>query len=192
MREIMVEESEELYQETHNSISDAILEWDRTAALSDFVLLRPSGAPRAVLALRGTLLKGPTIGRDIKDDLRFLTWESLKGSVRFERALKALKEISVRYESNNVCVAGHSLGVGFALQVGKELAKEGKEEKKRVPHLYINSSVDICCYYNDPVVETRGIDGSGEDNENDVNAAAAAEAEAKLFVLSRGILGLES
>ncbi|KAL0306703.1 UNVERIFIED_CONTAM: hypothetical protein Sradi_6087600 [Sesamum radiatum] len=74
---------ETLIDERDGSVFGAILEWDRAAALADFVLMRPSGAPRAVLALRGTLLKSPTIRRDIEDDLRFLAWESLKGSVRF-------------------------------------------------------------------------------------------------------------
>ncbi|XP_034700879.1 GDSL esterase/lipase At4g10955 [Vitis riparia] len=114
-----------LVDERDGSIFGAILEWDRAAALSDLILIRPSGAPRAILALRGTLLKSPTIRRDIEDDLRFLAWESLKGSVRFKGAFEALKSVADRYGSSNVCVAGHSLGAGFALQVGKTLAKEG-------------------------------------------------------------------
>ncbi|XP_023535014.1 GDSL esterase/lipase At4g10955 [Cucurbita pepo subsp. pepo] len=114
-----------LIDERDGSIFGAILEWDRSAAMADLVLIRPSGAPRAVLALRGTLLKSPTIRRDIEDDLRFLAWESLKGSVRFNVALKALKSVAESYGSHNVCIAGHSLGAGFALQVGKALAKEG-------------------------------------------------------------------
>ncbi|KAJ6938897.1 GDSL esterase/lipase [Populus alba x Populus x berolinensis] len=114
-----------LIDERDGSIFGAVLEWDRAAALADMVLIRPSGAPKAVLALRGTLLKGPTIRRDIEDDLRFLAWESLKGSVRFKVALEALKSVAEMYGSSNVCVAGHSLGAGFALQVGKALAKEG-------------------------------------------------------------------
>ncbi|KAI3836202.1 hypothetical protein MKX03_028181, partial [Papaver bracteatum] len=73
--------SQTLTDERDGSIFGAVLEWDRSAALTDFILIRPSGAPKAVLALRGTLLKGPTIRRDIEDDLRFLAWESLKGSV---------------------------------------------------------------------------------------------------------------
>ncbi|GAA0170677.1 hydrolase [Lithospermum erythrorhizon] len=116
---------EKLIDERDGSVYGAVLEWDRSAALADFVLIRPSGAPRAVLVLRGTLLNRPTIRRDIEDDLRFLTWESLKGSVRFHGALKALKTIADKYGSNNVSIAGHSLGAGFALQVGKALAKEG-------------------------------------------------------------------
>ncbi|KAJ0434004.1 putative alpha/Beta hydrolase [Helianthus annuus] len=117
--------SKTLIDERDGSIYGAILEWDRSAAMSDFILIRPSCAPRAVLALRGTLLKGPTYRRDIEDDLRFLAWESLKGSVRFDGALRALKSISDAYGSNNVAVAGHSLGAGFALQIGKSLAKQG-------------------------------------------------------------------
>ncbi|CAN1351822.1 GDSL esterase/lipase At4g10955 [Linum perenne] len=114
-----------LIDERDGSIFGAILEWDRSAAVSDMIFVRPSGAPRAVLALRGTLLKGPTMRRDIEDDLRFLAWESLKGSIRFNVAMEALRSVAERYGGSNVCVAGHSLGAGFALQVGKALAKEG-------------------------------------------------------------------
>ncbi|KAG8055427.1 hypothetical protein GUJ93_ZPchr0001g31139 [Zizania palustris] len=114
-----------LVDERDGSIYGAVLEWDRSSALSDLIFLRPSGAPRAVLALRGTLLLKPTIKRDLQDDLRFLVWESLKGSVRFIGALEALKTAVERFGSANVSVAGHSLGAGFALQVCKELAKQG-------------------------------------------------------------------
>lgn len=114
-----------LVDERDGSIYGAILEWDRASALSEFILLKPSGAPRAVLALRGTLLQKPTIKRDLQDDLRFLVWESLKGSVRYTGALEALKAAVDRFGSTNVFVAGHSLGAGFALQVCKDLAKQG-------------------------------------------------------------------
>ena len=93
--------------------------------MADLVLIRPSVAPRAILVLRGTLLKSPTMRRDFEDDLRFLAWESLKGSVRFKVALEALKSVADRYGSNNVCIVGHSLGAGFAFQVEKALVKEG-------------------------------------------------------------------
>uniref|UniRef100_A0ACD5VHX2 Uncharacterized protein n=1 Tax=Avena sativa TaxID=4498 RepID=A0ACD5VHX2_AVESA len=114
-----------LVDERDGSIYGAILEWDRASALSDLILMRPSSAPKAVLALRGTLLQKPTIKRDLQDDLRFLVWESLKGSVRYAGALEALKAAVERFGSANVFVAGHSLGAGFALQVCKDLAKQG-------------------------------------------------------------------
>ncbi|RYR00418.1 hypothetical protein Ahy_B07g088539 isoform D [Arachis hypogaea] len=114
-----------LIDERDGSIFGAIFEWDRSAARADLIVMRPSGAPRAVLALRGTLLKSPTMRRDIEDDLRFLAWENLKGSVRFKVALEVLKSVCDMHGRSNVCIAGHSLGAGFALQVGKMLAKEG-------------------------------------------------------------------
>ncbi|WOG98380.1 hypothetical protein DCAR_0417721 [Daucus carota subsp. sativus] len=230
--------SQTLIDERDGSIYGAILEWDRSAALADFILIRPSGAPRAVLVLRGTLLKSQTIRRDIQDDLRFLAWESLKGSVRFNGALEALKLIADKYGGGNVCVAGHSLGAGFALQVGKALAKQGvfvethlfnppsvslamslknigekagfawkrlksmlpssnetpaisevgqnasipsSGLKNWVPHLYVNNSDYICCYYTDPA------GGGNQEVENKENAGPKnGQAAAKLFVLSKG------
>ncbi|GJN18140.1 hypothetical protein PR202_gb05268 [Eleusine coracana subsp. coracana] len=108
------------------SVYGAVLEWDRRPAAAALPF-RPSGAPAAVVALRGTLLRAPTALRDVADDLRFLAWDSLKGSVRFAGALAALRDAARRHggNGNGVCVAGHSLGAGFALQVGKALAKEG-------------------------------------------------------------------
>ncbi|XP_044976583.1 GDSL esterase/lipase At4g10955-like [Hordeum vulgare subsp. vulgare] len=114
-----------LVDERDGSIYGAVLEWDRQAALSDYIPFRPTRAPAAVVALRGTLLKAPTFRRDFVDDLRFLAWDSLKGSVRFAGALAALRAAARKFGAGNVCVGGHSLGAGFALQVGKALAKEG-------------------------------------------------------------------
>lgn len=233
--------SRTLIDERDGSIYGAILEWDRSAALSDFILIRPSCAPRAVLALRGTVLKGPTLRRDIEDDLRFLAWESLKGSVRFNGALEALKLISDAYGSHNVAVAGHSLGAGFALQIGKSLAKQGlfvethlfnppsvslamslknMGEKavvvwqkmksmvstnaaiaaedggasvsnplafnKWVPHLYVNNSDYICCYYTDTAVAEGSSGGAAEKENVRPPSAANGHMAAKLFVLSKG------
>lgn len=41
-----------LIDKRDGSIFGAIFEWDRSAALSDFIPIRPNGAPKAVLALR--------------------------------------------------------------------------------------------------------------------------------------------
>ncbi|KAF7037127.1 hypothetical protein CFC21_047583 [Triticum aestivum] len=113
-----------LVDERDGSIYGAVLEWDHQAALSDYIPFRPTRAPAAVVPLRGTLLRAPTFRRDVVDNLRFLAWDSLKGSVRFAGALAALRDAARRFGVGNVCVGGHSLGAGFALQVGKALAKE--------------------------------------------------------------------
>ncbi|KAL5701411.1 hypothetical protein ACHQM5_026751 [Ranunculus cassubicifolius] len=122
------------------SIFGALLEWDRSSALNNFVLMRPSGAPRAILALRGTLLSSPTVTRDLIDGLRFVAWESLEGSVRYNIALEALKLAVGVHGCCNVCVAGHSLGAGFALEVGKSLAKQGMSVET---HLFNPPSVSF-------------------------------------------------
>jgi hypothetical protein len=124
-RHFMYRLSQTLVDERDGSIYGAVLEWDRRALLAGYAPFRPAGAPAAVVALRGTLLSGATFRRDVVDDLRFLAWDSLKGSVRFAGALAALRSAARRHGTGNVCVGGHSLGAGFALQVGKALAKEG-------------------------------------------------------------------
>lgn len=65
----------------------ALIEWDRSASLSEFILAKPSRAPRAVLVLRGALLKRSTIRRDLEDDLCFLAWPSLN-ALRFNASLE--------------------------------------------------------------------------------------------------------
>ncbi|XP_050366209.1 GDSL esterase/lipase At4g10955-like [Argentina anserina] len=250
-----------LVDERDGSIFGAILEWDQSAALGDFVVMKPSGASRAVLALRGTLLKFPTIRSDIEDDIRYVTWESLKGSVRFGVTLEALKSVAEKYGSENVCIAGHSLGAGFALQVGKALAKQGMyvethlfnppsislaptlryirkkagfvwdrfmsvlhlkidqshvkhsevivgDDKKTIdffgfknwipnfsglmnrstglvkwlPHLYVNKSDYICCFYADLDEVTEGNDAGEKKN---VCRRTNGQVAAKLFVMSK-------
>ena len=124
-RHFMYRLAETPVDERDGSIYGAVLEWDRQALLAGYAPFRPAGAPAAVVALRGTLLSGATLRRDVADDLRFLAWDSLKGSVRFAGALAALRAAARRHGARGVCVGGHSLGAGFALQVGKALAKEG-------------------------------------------------------------------
>jgi hypothetical protein len=124
-RHFMYRLSQTLVDERDGSIYGAVLEWDRQALLAGYAPFRPAGAPAAIVALRGTLLSGATFRRDVTDDLRFLAWDSLKGSVRFAGALSALRAAARRHGARGVCVGGHSLGAGFALQVGKALAKEG-------------------------------------------------------------------
>lgn len=121
----------------------AILEWDPHAAWkANWILHKPSGAPKAILVLRGTLLKWATALGDVKDDFWLVAWENqLKGSKKFKVAFDALKSIAVRYGSNNVCIAGHSLGGGIALLIAEELAaKEGMHVEA---HLFNPPSISL-------------------------------------------------
>ncbi|CAN4082036.1 unnamed protein product [Withania somnifera] len=237
---------EALVDERDGSIFAAVLEWDQAAALADFIPIRPAGAPKVVLAIRGTLLKNPTIRRDIEDDLRYLAWESLKGSFRFDRILSALKSIIINIQgSKNVSITGHSLGAGFALEVYKALAAEGTyveahlfnppsvslamslrilsekagfvwkrfksmlpsnpeyqsrsiaevaaevaesrisselQQMLPMPHLYVNTSDYICCYYNCP----DGGQNSSYNKEKEAKPGGNGLTAVKLFVVSKG------
>ncbi|KAL0306704.1 UNVERIFIED_CONTAM: hypothetical protein Sradi_6087700 [Sesamum radiatum] len=53
--------------------------------------------------------------------------------------------------------------------------------KQWVPHLYVNNSDYICCYYTDPV----GAENSDADKEN-AKPATNTPCAAKLFVFSKG------
>ncbi|KAF4385925.1 hypothetical protein F8388_010481 [Cannabis sativa] len=87
---------------------------------SELILIRPSGAPRA---------------RNTPEELKHsegtskMTYGFWLGKLerlnQIQSGLEALKSVAEKYGSSNVCIAGHSLGAGFALQVGKTLAKEG-------------------------------------------------------------------
>ncbi|KAF3328835.1 GDSL esterase/lipase [Carex littledalei] len=114
-----------LVDERDSSIYGAVLEWDHTAAIADYLFVKPWGAPKAAIALRGTIVKGSTIRRDFEDDFRLVTWDTLKGSVRFRGTMEAVKAMIFKHGAHNVCIGGHSLGAGIALHVGKELAKQG-------------------------------------------------------------------
>ncbi|WVZ66525.1 hypothetical protein U9M48_015731 [Paspalum notatum var. saurae] len=110
----------ELVDDRDGSVFGAIFERDHHAgAASSWP--SPSGAPSAVIAFRGTLLRAPTIRRDVEDELRLLARNSLRGSARMARAMQALRATVDRFGSENVCVCGHSLGAGFARQVGRML-----------------------------------------------------------------------
>ncbi|GLJ07232.1 hypothetical protein SUGI_0062400 [Cryptomeria japonica] len=233
--------AEVLVDKRDGSVFGAIFEWDRSAALSDLLLIRPRKAPRAVVALRGTLLRGPTMRRDIEDDLRILTTENLRGSCRFKITLEVVRNAVARHGSANVYMTGHSLGAGLVLQVGKALAEEeiyveahlfnppsvslamglrsigekmellwkgavdmarailpkkkseGFDEKdddssssvvceelrKWVPHLYVNDSDYICCYYNDE--SNKENSGKLVEGREEVKSVVA-----KLYVMSKG------
>ncbi|CAN6184088.1 unnamed protein product [Urochloa humidicola] len=111
----------EIVDERDGSVFGAIFERDHPSAAATAGAASPSGAPSAVVAFRGTLLRAPTIRRDVEDELRLLARNSLRGSARLSRALQALRATIDRFGSENVCVCGHSLGAGFARQVGRML-----------------------------------------------------------------------
>lgn len=109
----------ELVDERDGSVFGAIFERDHSSHALHAP--SPSGAPSAVIAFRGTLLRAPTIRRDVEDELRLLALNSLRGSARLSRAVQALRAAVDTFGPENVCICGHSLGAGFARQVVRTL-----------------------------------------------------------------------
>ncbi|KAG0585917.1 hypothetical protein KC19_2G049400 [Ceratodon purpureus] len=86
-------------------------------------------APRLVIALRGTLLY---LKKDLKEDLS-ISGELLLESERVKECLILIEKVIKEFLStpgrskDEICLAGHSLGAGIALLVGKHLATSGTE-----------------------------------------------------------------
>ncbi|KAF8364983.1 hypothetical protein HHK36_033013 [Tetracentron sinense] len=78
-------------------------------------------APKYVIAFRGTILNPHTLLQDFKSNTR-LTINRLHTGSRFETANQAIENMfnEVGY-SNNIWLAGHSLGSAIAMLLGKNM-----------------------------------------------------------------------
>ncbi|GAB4826221.1 hypothetical protein Ancab_009086 [Ancistrocladus abbreviatus] len=80
--------------------------------------------PRYVIALRGTIMKLGTWSRDMKLNLQFIlnrvSWNS-----RYHIALETVQNMVVSAGPGAISLVGHSQGSAIALQIGRDLAKEG-------------------------------------------------------------------
>ncbi|MCL7022309.1 hypothetical protein MKW94_005689 [Papaver nudicaule] len=84
----------------------------------------PIGAPRYVIAFRGTMLNKYNITQDGKLDLKILT-NKLHNTGRFEKAFQAVESMVSEKGACNIWLAGHSLGAAIAILAAKNMAKEG-------------------------------------------------------------------
>ncbi|XP_042504266.1 GDSL esterase/lipase At4g10955-like isoform X2 [Macadamia integrifolia] len=82
------------------------------------------GAPRYVIAFRGTITKGESFTQDLKLDLLFIQ-NGLHGTPRFEIAMQAVRNMVAAAGALNIWLAGHSLGSAIAMLAGKTMAKTG-------------------------------------------------------------------
>lgn len=78
------------------------------------------GAPKIVVAMRGTLLRRMDLDADIH-----ILFHRLSSHQRFDMVLRVVREEVARFGPNCVCLAGHSKGAALALLVGRKLAEEG-------------------------------------------------------------------
>ncbi|KAH9291044.1 hypothetical protein KI387_044173 [Taxus chinensis] len=109
-----------LHDDVDGSIFGAVYRWTEKAAGGRS---RPPGAPKTVVAFRGTVKTSVTLPRDLRLDLHFVT-NRLHTTSRFHTAFDAVKTNVFHDGTDNVWIAGHSLGAAIAMLAGRKMAEE--------------------------------------------------------------------
>ncbi|KAH9330445.1 hypothetical protein KI387_002553, partial [Taxus chinensis] len=99
-----------LHDDVDGSIFGAVYKWSKKAAGVPF---RPLGAPKIVVAFRGTVKTSVTLPRDVRLDLHILS-NRLHTTTRFHAAFDAVKVNVHHHGVDNVWIAGHSLSAAIA------------------------------------------------------------------------------
>ncbi|KAI3914283.1 hypothetical protein MKW92_049692 [Papaver armeniacum] len=102
------------------SIFGAVFEFKPKSNNYDY----PKGAPRYVIAFRGTVLTEDTAVRDILLDINVFM-NNLHHKSRFGVAMQAVEKMVSLSGASNIWLAGHSLGSAIAMLAGKTMAKRG-------------------------------------------------------------------
>ncbi|KAI3847538.1 hypothetical protein MKX03_013757, partial [Papaver bracteatum] len=111
---------DKLVDEVDWSIFGAVFEFKPKSNNYDY----PKGAPRYVIAFRGTVLTEDTAVRDILLDINVFI-NNLHHRSRSGKAMQAVEKLVSVSGASNVWLAGHSLGSAIAMLAGKKMAKTG-------------------------------------------------------------------
>ncbi|KAI3965380.1 hypothetical protein MKX01_042861 [Papaver californicum] len=82
------------------------------------------GAPKYVVAFRGTMVKEDSCVGDMKLNINIL-FNTLHRRSRFVKAMQAVENMVSEKGASNIWLAGYSLGAAIAMLAGKTIAKEG-------------------------------------------------------------------
>ncbi|KAI3904936.1 hypothetical protein MKW92_009906, partial [Papaver armeniacum] len=82
------------------------------------------GAPKYVIAFRGTAMNHNTVIADMKSNMS-VVMNKLQKKPRFKNAMQAVENMVSENGASNIWLAGHSLGSAMAMLVGKNMAKRG-------------------------------------------------------------------
>ncbi|GLJ35283.1 hypothetical protein SUGI_0709950 [Cryptomeria japonica] len=112
-----------LYDGVDGSIFGSVYKWSRKAA---GVCSRPAGAPKIVVAFRGTVKTRESLARDLRHHLHIFI-NRLHTTSRFHTGFDAVKTNVDRHGCENVWIAGHSLGAAIGMLAGRKIAEaEGR------------------------------------------------------------------
>ncbi|CAL5086361.1 unnamed protein product [Urochloa decumbens] len=104
-----------------------------------------SSAPRYVVAFRGTMPRGPEAGQDIYLDGTIMVNQQ-HSCCRFRKAREEVGELLLKKDaaaggtrrSDDVWLAGHSLGASIALDVGRDMATSSSNGRCYLPTFLFN------------------------------------------------------
>ncbi|MCL7041380.1 hypothetical protein MKW94_028345, partial [Papaver nudicaule] len=82
------------------------------------------GAPKYVIAFRGTMVKEDSYFGDMKLNMNIMI-NTLHHRSRFKKAMEAVEKMVSKKGASNIWLAGHSMGAAIAMLVGKSMAKDG-------------------------------------------------------------------
>ncbi|XP_031504560.1 GDSL esterase/lipase At4g10955-like isoform X1 [Nymphaea colorata] len=102
------------------SVFGAIFQFNEPLSCLSF---QSQASPSAVIAFRGTILKGDSLSRDLKLDLS-IVHHGLHQTSRFHTAIESIRNLAPVY-ANNIWLCGHSLGSAVAMLAGKCMAEKG-------------------------------------------------------------------
>ncbi|KAI3865456.1 hypothetical protein MKW98_025326 [Papaver atlanticum] len=112
-----------LVDDVDSSIFGAIYELNPSTSYCDHAV-QLHGAPRYVIAFRGTITKGDSFSEDLKLDIEVIR-NGLHLTSRSELAVQAVRNMVASSGDINIWLTGHSLGSSMALLAGKNMAKTG-------------------------------------------------------------------
>ncbi|GLJ13098.1 hypothetical protein SUGI_0205140 [Cryptomeria japonica] len=108
---------ETIVDDHDKSIFGAVFQWQGT------VKAGPGGPPLEVVAFRGTIFRPKTILEDLALDWKVAT-AHMDSLCRVDKGLQYLQRSIRRNGSQNIWLAGHSLGAAIALVVARKLGRE--------------------------------------------------------------------
>ncbi|KAH9300416.1 hypothetical protein KI387_011999, partial [Taxus chinensis] len=109
-----------LYDDVDGSIFGTVYKWSKKSTSVPF---HPLGAPKIVVAFRGTVKTSVTLPRDVRLDLHILP-NRLHTTTCFHSAFDAVKVNVHHHGVDNIWIAGHSLGAAIAMLAGRKMTEE--------------------------------------------------------------------
>ncbi|KAI3847544.1 hypothetical protein MKX03_013763, partial [Papaver bracteatum] len=118
----------------------------------------PIGAPRYVIAFRGTMLKKHTIVRDMMLNINILI-NRLSRRSRSDKAIQSVENIvsGEGVSVTDIWLAGHSLGAAIAMLVGINMAQKGNFLESAIPSSWFKAALTVIIKDNEEMQHSQNL-----------------------------------